>query len=330
MVKFSEQIEKLKGTENFHKWKFTVEHALKLQGFWKAVQGTEQSQEIQEKAMSRLILYISPNLYPHIQGISTAKDIWTKLCSIYDDSGLTRRWGLLRKLTTTQLENCANMSEYVDIIIDTAQKLNQIGMVVTEEWVGSLLLSGLPEHFRPMIMAMESSNLKITGDAIKTKLLQDYEYFNKDEGASGGSAAPLYSNKGKKHDHRERRFDTKRVVCYKCNKEGYVAKFCKNKSKVNNSNNVGMGSSWFLSSFIAHFNDDGTNWFIDSGASSHMAKNRDIFSIFQEFKTEEFVIVANNNKLIVIGRGNVPLQVFLNEKYYEVTLRNVYWCQKYV
>lgn len=73
--------------------------------------------------------------------MSTAKDVWEKLKATYDDSGLTRWCGLLRKLTTTHLKNCDNIGEYVDTIIATAQKLNEIGMSVTDEWVGSLLVS---------------------------------------------------------------------------------------------------------------------------------------------------------------------------------------------
>lgn len=192
------EIEKLMGRDNYHCWRFAVEHALKLQGYWQAILGTEEKAEIREKAMSRLVLYISPSLYIHIQGIATAKEIWDKLKSTYDDSGLTRRCSLLRKLTTTQLVNCQNISEYVDTIIATAQKLNEIGMVVSDEWVGSLLLSGLPEHFTPMIMAIESSNMEITADSIKTKLLQDFDDSD--------------SNKKKK------------IICYKCKNEGHMAK----------------------------------------------------------------------------------------------------------
>ena len=125
------------------------------------------------EAMSRLVLYISANLYVHIQDVSTAKDIWNKLKVTYDDSGLTRRFGLLRKLTTTHLVD--GKDTYVDTMVATAQILNQVGFKVNDEWVVSLLLSGLPEHFGRMIMTIESSNIKVTADTIKTKLLLDFD-----------------------------------------------------------------------------------------------------------------------------------------------------------
>lgn len=57
----------------------------------------------------------------------------------------------------------------------TAHQLNGIGFNISEEWIGALLLCGLLEEYRSMIMALENSGIRITGDAIKTKLLQEVQ-----------------------------------------------------------------------------------------------------------------------------------------------------------
>lgn len=44
---------------------------------------------------------------------------------------------------------------------------------ISEEGVGTPLLAGLPEGYKPMIMAMENSVPAITGDSFKTKPLQE-------------------------------------------------------------------------------------------------------------------------------------------------------------
>lgn len=41
-----------------------------------------------------------------------------------------------------------------------------------------ILLAGLPEDYRPMIMALENSGVNITGDYIKTKLFQEQPLSN--------------------------------------------------------------------------------------------------------------------------------------------------------
>jgi hypothetical protein len=66
------------------------------------------------------------------------------------------------------------MEKYVHQVITTANALRGIGFPIDEEWTGALLLAGLPEEYRPMLMGLENSGMKISGDAIKTKLLQVY------------------------------------------------------------------------------------------------------------------------------------------------------------
>lgn len=63
------------------------------------------------------------------------------------------------------------MQSYVTQIVETGQKLSGTGFGISDEWVGCLLLAGLSEKFMPMIMAIEHSGIKITTDAIRTKLI---------------------------------------------------------------------------------------------------------------------------------------------------------------
>lgn len=51
--------------------------------------------------------------------------------------------------------------------------MNGLGFTVSDEWIGTLLLAGLPDEYRPMIMGIENSGIPITADSIKTKILQD-------------------------------------------------------------------------------------------------------------------------------------------------------------
>jgi len=146
---------------------------LEHEDLWECVTGENNDDKKIKRARAKIILCIDTVNYVHVQDTATAKETWDKLKSAFEDSGLTRRVGLLKTLTTTKLGNCATVDEYVNSIITTAHKLNGIGFKVDEEWIGSLLLAGLPEEYKPMIMGLESSGTPITGDAVKTKLLQD-------------------------------------------------------------------------------------------------------------------------------------------------------------
>lgn len=110
-------------------------------------------------------------LYIHVKDTSTAEALWKKLKEMFDDNGISRRISLLRMLISTRLEDCDNMEEYVNQIIDTSQRLRGTGFEINDLWIGSLLLAGLSEKYTPMIMAIEHSGVPLTADSIKTKLL---------------------------------------------------------------------------------------------------------------------------------------------------------------
>lgn len=156
-------IEKLKGRENYATWKIIVRAYLESESLWGAVDGTTTETDAAKKlsaekvAKSRLILLVEPVNISHIQSATSAKDVWERLEKAFDDNGLSRRVGLLRSLISTKLDESNSMEQYVDKIVSTAHKLKNAKFDISDEWVGTLLLAGLTEHYRPMIMAIESS-----------------------------------------------------------------------------------------------------------------------------------------------------------------------------
>ncbi|GBP91605.1 hypothetical protein EVAR_99904_1 [Eumeta japonica] len=103
----------------------------------------------------------------------SSKQVWKNLQNAFEDSGLSRKVGLLKDLINTSLDNCPSIEEYVNKIMSTAYKLRNIGFEVGDEWLGKLMLADLPDNCKPMIMGLESSGFKISSDFIKTKLLQE-------------------------------------------------------------------------------------------------------------------------------------------------------------
>ncbi|CAG4913463.1 unnamed protein product [Colias eurytheme] len=169
-------IEKLTGRDNYATWRFAVQTYLQHEELWDCIVDDQTLDKRKDtKARSKIILLVDPVNYVHIQEAKTAKEVWENLSRVFDDSGLTRRVGLLRDLCNTTLEGCPNVEEYVSKIMTTAHKLRNIGFQVDDEWLGTMLLSGLPETYKPMIIAIESSGMKISSDSVKSKLLQDVQ-----------------------------------------------------------------------------------------------------------------------------------------------------------
>lgn len=123
------------------------------------------------RAKAKMIMTIDPSLYVQIKGETTVLKVWNKLKFLFDVSGFTRKISLLRNLISIRLDTYDSMTSYVTQLVETAQKLKRTGFEINDEWIGSLLLAGLPEKFNPMIMAIEHSGMSISADAIKSKLL---------------------------------------------------------------------------------------------------------------------------------------------------------------
>ncbi|CAL1674592.1 unnamed protein product [Lasius platythorax] len=175
------QLEKLKGRENYSTWKFAMEAYLQNEDLWDCIEAPpggsiSTDQKRVTLARAKIILSLDPLNYVHVQDTKTAVEAWEKLKKAFEDTGLTRRVGLLRTLITTQLTNCASVNDYVNTVITTAHELAGIGFKIGDEWIGTLLLAGLPEEYKPMIMGVENSGTPITGDTIKIKLLQDVKW----------------------------------------------------------------------------------------------------------------------------------------------------------
>lgn len=230
-------VPKLKGRENYEEWAFAAENFLILEGLSKSIEETVDTREAttstpeqaaeDAKARAKLILTIDPKLYVHIRGSKNTRELWMTLKKMFDDSGFSRRISLLRHLISTRLVNCDSMGSYVTQVVETAQRLRGTGFNIDDEWIGSLLLAGLPDKFMPMIMAIEHSGIAITSDSIKTKLL-DMEgdevdsagnaFYFKNKGAhykpstypkKTGSAGGSHVSKSDSNARRE-------IQCYKC------------------------------------------------------------------------------------------------------------------
>ncbi|KAJ8874711.1 hypothetical protein PR048_025577 [Dryococelus australis] len=122
---------------------------------------------IQVDFIGRSVELCAHSKHDHCQGN------FGKFQKAFQDDGLTRKIGLLHILITTKLDECNTVEEYVNWIVNTALKLLTVGLQVSDEWTGAILLAGLPRKYEPMIMSIESSGIRVTGDSIKAKLLQD-------------------------------------------------------------------------------------------------------------------------------------------------------------
>lgn len=309
-------IVKLTGRDNYSDWQFEVEAYLKHEELWTFITSASDSalsaaDTIKEqKAQSKIIMLVDRSLYTHIKKATSAKEMWTSLKTLFEDKGVVRRSALLRQLIDVRLSKCDSMQEYVNTIVDTAHKLHSAGFDIPDEMVGSIMLAGLTPDFRPMLMAFENSGLEITGDSVKTRLLQE-------EKSVSVEAEVALASKFQHRNHKKKQFDKSKVRCHNCNQYGHFKSECVSKPK----------EKALLTSFVAREPLESDDWFIDSGASGHMTMRNDLMVATRTASNTE-VIVADNSRLKVNYVGDVRLTVMNGKSIESVLIQNVQYVPK--
>lgn len=309
------QIEKL-DEKNYETWSVQMRSVLIHSGFWKYVSGDEpilpvwspekiiEWENNDEKALASIMLSVKSTQLNYIKNIKRSKDAWNKLKEVYKPTGPMQKVSLFKKLLSLNMKNSKDMVEYLNTFGDISEKLADIGIQIPEELLVIILLSSLPKEYENFVVVMETRDVLPALATLKIKLLEEHE--RKNEQTQSNVEQAFFSEKGNKSNKGK---DSKKVMkgnCFKCGKKGHYANKCNLKSdniKSDNSKSyslIAMAKSDKVSTPIS--------WYIDSGATSHMCANRNLFTKLD--KCSENILLANKTSIVAEGIGTV--NIFVN------------------
>lgn len=169
------------------------------------------------KAMSELTLLLDENIYSYISDAATAKQAWNSLEKSFEDSGLCRKVELLKQLVKLTMADCDSVEDYVSRMVTTCLKVGKAGLKIDDEVLASLMLAGLPEEYKSLVMAIENSSKTLSSDAVKTFLLQETR-LNSNNNGSGSAFLSKLKKQG-----------SFKFRCHYCGELGHMAKDCPEK-----------------------------------------------------------------------------------------------------
>jgi len=324
---------KLRGRENFDSWKRNVQSYLTIKGCWDVIEKEtiEEADKVKNRlALAELTLTIEESNFAHIAEEETAKGAWNALQKAYGDRGITRKVELLTQLVNTKLVNYSNVQEYINDLVMTSIKIRSTGLNLDDELTASFMLAGLPEEYKPLILAVENSNKQLKIDDVKNLLLQDVKFDN--------------------FQTQSAMFSKKKIQCYNCQQFGHIAKNCrnnKNKNSLNkrkdiqqnsstrtknsnmntcmqkhNKNNNNSNDVFLVSLLSKNHPYNMNNWYVDSGATCHMTNNDKLLENKRRVEERE-IIVANNEKLTVEYKGDIQMKYKKDSIENRITTKNV-------
>lgn len=311
---FLASIEKLRGRDNYSTWKFSIENYLDLEDLSKCITDEETDAKKNAKAKAAINLSIDKVNFVHVKSAKTVKEVWENLKTTFEDKGAVCKVTLMRKIVNTKLESCDSMDVYVSEIMSTAQKLTEVGFEVPDEWLAIFLLSGLNDDYMPMIMAIESTDKKLSSDSIKTKLLQETNSTTNSEKA--------FFAKGRLNNKR------KEIICYSCRQKGHKSTSCPEKPKKSDGKKSqkqeknGKSDEVAFSAVFLSGNFRNDEWFMDSGATRHLTMRSDWMKGEKQFGIQP-IRAANNEPMDVECSGAVDFNVIVNGKSTNVQFKDV-------
>ncbi|CAD7012038.1 unnamed protein product [Ceratitis capitata] len=262
-----------------------------------------------EKALASIMLSIKPSQLNHVKHSKTSLEAWNSLREVYQPSGPARKITLFKKLLYLRKSEGNNMKEHISEFYAVLEQLNEIGVIVPEEMLTIILLSSLNKSFENFVVAIETRDTLPSLSALKIKLLEEGERRlenSKDKeiedseqalvARAGVTKNDSYANKNKSSDKKYAN-----IKCFKCGKRGHIASKCNDVKKLC-SNNASL--SVLASATLNNLNRE--CWIIDSGATSHLCCERDLFSKYKE--CEEKIMLADAHCIEAIGVGEVNLK----------------------
>jgi gag-polypeptide of LTR copia-type/Domain of unknown function (DUF4219)/Zinc knuckle len=242
-----ERIAALDGT-NYRSWAFSMKMLLKAHELWEVIEDDDTDEDgtsatgpekgkgkkpdakwrkKDQLALSNIALALKPSEQEHIYNCVTAKDAWNCLKQLYEGKGTHRFLSLLKSISTAKLEDGVKMKEYIRGVRQIATQLSEIDVKFEKIAVIGFILNGLPDHYRYLVVNLESQVETISYEDLSARLMDEENRLIESVGS------------GLKSDKLSEDFDTvaahfvklKGLICHSCKQRGHIAKECPDKSK---------------------------------------------------------------------------------------------------
>ncbi|GJZ50659.1 zinc finger, CCHC-type containing protein [Tanacetum coccineum] len=119
-----------------------------------------------------------------------------------------------------------------------------------------------------------------------------------------------YNDKSGKRKHHDTKADPNKkpkVTCWKCGKPGHLKKDCKASNVGNKAN--GSGTKGLVDGSSNSLKDDDVAWWVDSGATVHVCKDRCWFKTYESLNDGSILHMGNESTALVHRCGCVNLRL---------------------
>ena len=308
--------DKYDGT-NYLLWSHKMKMFLMSKGLWQITNGivksenSDVSERLNEQAMATITLGLHDSQIIRVMDCETAFEVWAKIARSNRRNNLDHQMRVRDKLNGIKLKS-GNIKSHIEEMDKLVMELKVSGINMTEPEICAILLKSLTKEYEPFVQACRLSPMAWELNVIKEKVLAESERLADtfEESESTALEAHFRTRNKKKFIK-----DKRNIKCFKCGKKGHYKSECTRKDEGNIALTSALNSQ-------CDTNDD--RWVIDSGATNHMCKNKDLFTRMASTKDGRMVTTAKNGTQVKVqGEGVVKMKVYNGKRLVEATLENV-------
>ncbi|UYV78903.1 hypothetical protein LAZ67_17000189, partial [Cordylochernes scorpioides] len=321
-------LEKL-NDQNYRSWKYNTKMMLIERELWKYVTEPTPDEEAsrtifnmkQEKALAMIALTISPSQQIHIMDCTTAREAWDTLEQVYEPKSRSRILQLKKQFISIRFEEQETMTNYLGRLKICSDYLREAGAEMQDQDLAYSMLAGLPESYDGIIMTFSNvEDKEFTSRKVKHVLLAEYER-RMARRVNNTNEALQFGTTTRKEDKKKKNF-----TCYKCGKEGHIARSCRGKAKTPAPNfqpprrsTHEIAGSEMLTALSCAIPDN--SWVIDSGATHHVCNKREWFSKFQGITSDPILTASGTTR--AEGCGDIKFKAYVGKHHVDLKLCNV-------
>lgn len=282
--------------KNYLTWSFKMKMLLIREELWDVIEGTIVENELEaetarkkQRALSMIVLLIENDQIVLVRNAVDGVEAWNILKNYHQKSTLSKRIRIFKM----ELAQGASMHDHLNQICELYSELAEMDAKLDDPMEVSIILASVNEDYENLITAMEAwEDSKLTLPTVKSKLLEEWE--KKKDRETG---MVLVARKVRKQDFN----------CYFCGKPGhcsaYKSKCFENGNKDFESAKMARFNQWYKD--VSFSRDSLIYWCVDSGASSHMCGNIELFKILKNSDTK--IELADGKKINSQGIGTVSV-----------------------
>lgn len=299
------------------------------------------------KAQKIIVTSIGQKVMIHILNCTTAQQMWEKLKSIYEQDNAASKHLLHQQFFSYEKSADDDVATHISKLESIAQKLKNMKVDISDDMLITKIMMTLPAEYRHFVSAWESSaedqrtlrnltnRLFVEENRIgmsKMSLVKQESneaFLTKQSGGNNGAlkrSVQHSKNKGKKKGN-----------CFSCGSSEHWKNQCPAKKDESKSNDAKpTKSKAFLGVILNNESNDQAlmsnaldeidkrdAWYHDSGASSHMCKERSWFVNFTVLENGPDVTLANGDVMRATGKGDINILSFDGNKWIKKTMKGV-------